>query len=126
MRIYISGPIAGRPDGNREAFRNTQHFLEGRGHQTVNPHDISHDHLGALCARGKTTDRSEDPHRYGCYLRADILALSQCDAIWPLPHWDQSPGARAEMEFARACSIPILCIGCIDWEDGRNHRHAGS
>lgn len=128
MKVYISGPIGGRPNGNREAFQESAEFLRGLGYTVVNPHEVSHDHDGP-CARGKSTGRDGDPHQYGCYLLADMRELAQCEAIWLLSDWRHSPGARAEVEFAKASGIPQLCMRCLeqshDWLDGPDRHPDG-
>jgi hypothetical protein len=106
MRVYISGPIAGREDGNRAAFGAVASWLRAEGHEPVNPHEVDHDHPGSPCF-GKSTGRP-DVHRYGCYLLADIKAIRGCDAVARLWDWNLSPGARAEVAFAEAIGLDFM------------------
>lgn len=46
MRVYIAGPIAGKPNGNREKFQQAADLLVGLGYEPVNPHDIPANHEG--------------------------------------------------------------------------------
>jgi Domain of unknown function (DUF4406) len=105
MRIYISGPMSGRPELNRPAFELAAKAIRRAGHQPVVPHDIEPaDHHGPCTGRylaGQT-------HRYGCYLLADLAGLAECDALYPLAGADESPGARVERAFAVALGIRIL------------------
>lgn len=115
MRIYISGPIAGRENGNREAFADAAARLQAEGHEVVNPHEVSHEHgecqwgphAAFLRCFGKETGRDGDPHRYGCYLLTDLAALADVDVILTLPDWRESAGARVEVAFAEACGIAV-------------------
>jgi hypothetical protein len=42
------------------------------------------------------------------YMRADLRALLDCDAIFMLPGWRESRGATVEHAVAVACGIPVL------------------
>lgn len=108
MRVYISGPIKGRPDGNREAFAKAAELIRALGQEPVNPHDISEAHSDDVSCVGGSTGREDDLHRYGCYLRADIRVLVDCDAYMTLPEWQQSVGASAEVTVAQAIGLPRI------------------
>lgn len=110
MKVYISGPIGGRPDGNRPAFAAAADVVRRAGHEPVNPHDIDGEHPGLECAQGKPSHLPDDPHRYGCYLVGDIVALARCDAILMLADWADSPGARAEYAFAEALGLTVFVL----------------
>lgn len=63
----------------------------------------------ALCPHKNTAFFGGLP---GCpdevWLKGDLELLRRCDAIWAIENWQDSAGARQEMEFARANSIPRL------------------
>ena len=40
MRIYISGPMTGKPDLNEPLFRSTEKRLRELGHEVFNPCDL--------------------------------------------------------------------------------------
>jgi hypothetical protein len=92
MKIYISGPISGLPDGNHEAFRVAEEAITERGHTAINPHTV--------CSRitGSWAD----------YMRADIKAMMDADAILMLPDWVKSRGAALEMQLAMQLNIHIF------------------
>lgn len=108
MKVYISGPITGYPDRNAQEFKSAQEALQRFGHETVNPLDISADHDGPCV--GPEVERHDDSsgHRYGCHVRADILAVFDCDAMFMLPGWHQSRGARVEYAVAQALRLQIM------------------
>ena len=51
MRIYVSGPITGRPNLNREAFAWAAGALGIAGHSAVNPHDPTSDYEHGVAKR---------------------------------------------------------------------------
>lgn len=108
MKVYIAGPINGRPDGNRAAFALRAKELIAMGHEPLNPWDIPPDHDAGPCCGGPV-DHEDGPHQYGCYLRADIITFLQtCDAISLLDDWEQSRGATAEEHVARAVGLQVI------------------
>jgi hypothetical protein len=107
MRIYIAGPIAGYEDGNRAAFKERAALITSRGHTPVNPHEIDHSHPGMACI-GPETGRGDDPHLYGCYLRADVIELMTCQGYTVLRGWHESKGARAERHIAFAVGLKLM------------------
>jgi hypothetical protein len=105
MRVYISGPISGRKNGNREAFEEVAKRLRELGCDPVNPHRINPDHFGRECVG---EDIGEAQHRYGCYLRADIRELVDCDAYVVLEGWNGSKGSQAEVAVAQVIGLPRI------------------
>lgn len=108
MKIYVSGPISGYADGNVDAFKAVRRVLERRGHDVVVPHDVpAHAHEGPCppsYARGVGVDHTSA----ACYLRSDLRALLDCDAIYMLRRWELSVGARLEFEVAALCGLTIF------------------
>lgn len=91
MKVYISGQITGL-DNFAELFEQAQIKLESQGHEVVNPVKIEHNH--------DKTWRS--------YMKNDIKALCDCDAIFLLPNWESSNGARLEYHVALRLGMTIL------------------
>lgn len=92
-KVYISGPISGMPDYNKEAFDKAEKAIRSEGLIPVSPFSllpISHALLW------------ED------YMKADIKALMDCAYIYPLSGWELSTGAQMEMELAKQLRIKIL------------------
>lgn len=91
MRVYISGPITGVPDGNKAAFKAAAVELEARGHDVVNPAELE--------VPGWT---------WKDYLHHDLKILLKCDAIHMLPGWIKSKGARFEYMVARKLKYEVI------------------
>lgn len=93
-RIYLSGPMTGKPDLNVPAFNAAARALRSWGWSVVNPAEISID-LG-------------DGLPYETYLREDIKRLCDCKAIVMLPGWEDSKGAHLELHIAHRLGIEVL------------------
>lgn len=90
MRIYISGPITGRPD-YREEFGRAERELRRRGHRVVNP------------------ARSLQPGwTWHDYIRRDLRWLAICSGICLLPGWQHSAGARIELAHAISWGLGVM------------------
>ena len=86
MKVYLSGPITGRHDGNQAAFYAAATRIVEEGNIPVNPHDVCY-----LLPPGST---------WLDYMRVDIKALVDCDEIYMLRGWWRSRGARLEWVIA--------------------------
>jgi len=91
--IYISGPMTGKENLNREAFKNAAVALVSQGWNVVNPHDVS---------PGK-----ENP-AYNDYMKADLKAMLDCEALYMLDGWVDSKGANIEHDLASQLGFEIL------------------
>jgi hypothetical protein len=96
MKIYISGPISGRPYLNSAAFARAGMKLKLLGYDIVNPLDISY--------------KVKQPATYLDYLKADIKELVNCDRIYMLDGWMFSRGARIERIIAWLLKIKRIRI----------------
>ena len=94
QKIYLSGKITGLPI--LEAIKN----FESAENQLkelaiiVNPMRISHYH-----------DRS-----WQSYMKEDIKALMNCDAIAMLPNFNESKGALIELNLAKSLGFEIIYL----------------
>jgi nucleoside 2-deoxyribosyltransferase len=93
-RIYISGPITGYKNNNREAFEEIENKLNSEGFEAVN--------LIKVC------ESLGDKAPYGEYMRFDIRALTYCDSIYMLKGWKQSKGAMIEHLVAMAMGLKVI------------------
>jgi hypothetical protein len=121
VKIYISGPIAGRPDKNQEAFRLEAYWIRKvsnalpitvpRSYLTsVNPHDLApYAHGGGrdACPEGYLTKEESPEHSTACYIRADLISLLFCDAVLLIEGWQDSRGSKMERNVANWAGIPV-------------------
>ena len=88
--------MTGLPELNFPAFHAAAAKLRERGHAVVNPAEINAETCGG------------DWHYY---MKADIKALCDCDALALLPGWQNSDGAHLELHIAHRLG---LGIGTVD------------
>lgn len=99
-RIYICGPMRGRPGDNHDAFNRAAERFRALGWTVLNPVEIGEE----MHKNDPTVPDSE-------YLRADVVALATCDAIALLPEWDHSVGARCEVGNAITFGLRFFDAG---------------
>ena len=93
MTYYISGPMSGLADLNRQAFTDAAARLYQQGHLTISPFHLS----------------ARVPDTYRKQLKRDLVAIcGKADAIYMLEGWEYSPGAWAEHAVALALKLKIV------------------
>lgn len=100
MRIYLSGPVTGILDRNRPAFERAADQLADAGFDVIVPH-----HLIPV----QTS--------WGDAMRIALRAVLRADALATLDGWQQSRGARLEVQVAEAVGMPVRSVA--EWADGR-------
>jgi hypothetical protein len=92
-KIYIAGPITGHDLAERKReFDFTATLLELDGYEVINPVSLPHDH-----------DKS-----WESYMKECIEALVKCNAIYLMPKWELSEGARLEFTIASKLKMKII------------------
>lgn len=94
MIVYTAGPYRGDVLGNILQARKVAIELWEKGYTVICPHMNT-----AFFDFDCSVDNS-------VYLAGDLEILERCDAIVMLPNWEQSDGARAELDFAQRMNIP--------------------
>lgn len=85
-KIYIAGKIGFLPEHEYIAnFKQGKIEAAAAGYTPLSPVDLPHDH-----------DRT-----WKSYMKEDLRALKECDAIYMLSNWKDSRGARIEHWFAK-------------------------
>jgi hypothetical protein len=102
MRIYLAGPMRGKPLFNFPAFDEAAKRLRSLGHDVMSPAE---------------RDRAEgfDPTKgvvSDAFMRKafadDVAAICEADAIAMLPGWRDSEGARIEHAIAVMLGLQVL------------------
>ena len=99
MKVFISGKVSNLPYKQvKEKFIKAEFILHHKGYETVNP------------VRFIPPDAPQPVAMRNC-----LLQLLDCDAIYMLSDWEQSPGATLEHEVAKQCGLRIIEDGiCLD------------
>lgn len=106
MIIYLSGPMTGYDFFNFPAFDAAKEVLQADGHMVISPPDISR---GLdLCEHDGTAIDSFTEEDYQRCMRKDIETILFCDAMFVLPGWKQSRGAKLEVAIALVLGIPVF------------------
>lgn len=118
--VYICGQMTGIPFFNFPAFFEVQKKLEEKGYTVFNPAAKDIDEFGSVfdyCTEGSheqfnklLSERGIEHHpdmRH--FARVDLnWIIDNADAIYPLPGWEKSKGARTEMALAEWLGIEVI------------------
>lgn len=103
MKVYLAGPMTGKPNYNCDAFFNTEEGLGFLGHQVRTPF-----HSNNIIWQ-KHYSRNFNPRKdkcdYGDPLLAEMIVenvklIAWADAIVMLEGWENSKGTKAELLIA--------------------------
>lgn len=84
MKLYIAGRIAKEPD-YRQKFATASDEIADMGHWPINPCSLHDD-----CTHQKWEE----------WMVCDLHAMLDCDGVYALRDWKNSPGATVEIELA--------------------------
>lgn len=115
MKIYIAGPMRGRPQFNFPAFHDAAKMLRDAGHEVFNPAEKDEERYGVGFAGQFPDGDIDDACAKGFNLRRAlgedlgwICAEAECVAL--LPGWDNSAGATAEAATAIALGLKFIFL----------------
>ncbi len=102
-KVYISGKIGEEvlSDATREKFAKAEEYIKAKGYKVFNPTTSGLGTMADAYAKACGTNF------YTEILLLDIMELKKCDIICLLPDWDESPGAQAELFFAKAIGLKV-------------------
>lgn len=99
MKLYLAGPMRGKPKFNFPAFAEAAGKLRALEHEIISPHELD-------LEAGLDGNAEERP--FVEYMRRDLPALLACEGVALLPGWSASRGARLEVCVAQACDLPVF------------------
>ena len=104
-RVYLSGPMTGKPDWNRAAFAEAEKRWREKGWDVFNP-------------AADAPQSGETPQPRSWYMRRDLREILHCTAKALLPGWDHSRGATFEQAVARELGLPRYDALLGEWKHG--------
>jgi hypothetical protein len=93
--VYLSGPMTGMPELNYPAFNAVALELRLQGLQVENPAENTPPPCGT----------------WQGWMRLALLQLARCDAIYMLPGWENSRGAKVEHGLAVDLGFQVIYAG---------------
>lgn len=93
MKIFISGPMTGYPNFNREAFHTLAAGLRSLGYTVLSPAESA---------------PPTDPDSWSAWMKLSITQLMQADIVVTLPGWVDSNGAAIEVGLAYELDLPVF------------------
>ena len=97
-KVFISGPMTGLPNYNREAFDEAEELLNKAGFTVVNPAKFGIDGMSDADIA-----------------RIDLSTLLSCNYIYQLEGWTYSKGASAEWNVALWAGIKTVNKEWLEW-----------
>ena len=109
-RIFISGPISGKPNLNTEAFNEEERLLKEAGHDVFNPRSIAEPNWIAReywyeKAMGDPAKTAEMEWQY--YMAICVGQIPLCDGMRMLPDWQNSRGSVWEHRIAKMLGLEV-------------------
>lgn len=101
--VYIAGPMSGYPEFNFPAFFSAQAMLVAAGYKVWNP-AAKDDEADVKSDESFKTGDDQQLMKSGWDFKEaylwDVTKVIQSDAIYMLPGWERSAGARGEHAVA--------------------------
>ena len=94
LKYYVSGPITGYANKNREAFEEAQTAILQLGILAVTPFDLN------IVEPAPATD-------WVANMKRDIRFVTTVDGVVVIDGWEKSKGANWEVAIAAIFNIPI-------------------
>lgn len=107
-KIYLSGPITGIENLNKEAFEFFKQKFIKLDFEVVNPHDLFTKEEVEEANRKLLAKEITEEEFWAYFMKRDIAHLVTCDLVAVLPNWQNSKGARVETGIATDIYIPII------------------
>ncbi len=76
----------------RAKFRKAEIAVTILGYEPVNPITLPHKH----------------DETWESYMREALIEMLACDGLYALPDWEQSRGARIEVQLAKDLGMPVI------------------
>lgn len=105
--VYIAGPMTGYPRWNKAEFDHAESIIALRGQEPLNPFN-----LNPVPERESHEFNNEEYEAlWQICMRKAVAAIATVDRIVVLSGWENSRGARVEVQLALDLGIPVETLG---------------
>lgn len=91
-KVYISGKITGIEKEAPALFEKAEQEVRAMGFEPVNPMKLNHEH----------------DLKWSSYMRVDLRELSYCDAVYMMSNYQDSKGAKGELDTAILLQLDVM------------------
>lgn len=106
MKVYLAGPMRGYPELNFPAFHAAAKKLREDGYEVFSPAEKGEE---VLAITDPSLQSNLDFRRKVFLLDTEYIC-KHADAVFLLPGWEHSLGARAEKALAEAIGLEVLHV----------------
>ena len=105
MRVYIAGPMTGLPQNNFPAFDTAAQELRENDHIVISPAELDDPIDRDLALKDLPATKT-----WGDFLARDVKLIADAgiEAIFLLPDWEKSRGARLEATVGLLCGLKFF------------------
>ena len=119
MKIYLAGPMSHYPRMNIPAFDAAAFDLRAAGHEVVSPAELDSPETRALSYASQDGEDNPDlalGETWGDFLARDVKLIADegIEALYVLPGWEKSRGARLETFVA----YQMIGLAVFSYPDG--------
>jgi hypothetical protein len=110
LRLYVAGPMTGRPHFNFDVFDAMSEALRSVGYDVVSPAELDdpEDRARAMASEDGAPIHYTYGKTHADFLARDLKIIAdQIDGIVVLPEWETSTGARIETFIGASYGKPI-------------------
>lgn len=118
MKIYLAGPMRNKPFYNFPRFNEESKKLRELGHTVWSPaeNDVEQDGFNPILSMSPQDSTKKQPYTMSHYMKRDLPAICDSDAIVLLEGWDKSEGCNIEVWVGKALGKKIFSAGQLDKE----------
>lgn len=121
MKLYLAGPMRGYAKYNFPHFLATAAELRIQGHEVLSPAEMDLEYFGPGCM---DIPEGEATENFRWYMKRDLNAVLECDAVALLSGWQKSTGALIESYVGRAVGAKLLDAYTLEPIDLDEHAQA--
>lgn len=108
-KVYISGPITGIKNDNRDEFIRVSKKFTDLGFETINPHDLfTIEEVEELKMKCLIRNEITENEMWATFMKRHIPAMLTCDFVAVLDKWNLSKGAGIEVKLATDLYMTVI------------------